>query len=127
MKTGQDVLRRAMSLLGYTGVDGAVDGAQAAELLRRGLDVVNQVTAEIWPLEWPDAFRPLASLQEEISLSVYAIESILPYGVAMFLAQADGDGTNQQFFAGLYQQKRNAAERAPARRMDALPRVWEAD
>ena len=124
MKTGQDVLHRALILLGYTGIDGAVDGAQAADLLRRGLDVVNQVSAEIWPLERPDAFRSLTSLQEEIPLSVYAIESVLPYGVAMFLAQADGDGTNQQFFASLYQQKRNAAERAPARRMDALPRVW---
>lgn len=36
MRTGNDVFRRAISLLGYTGADGAVNGAQSAELFRRG-------------------------------------------------------------------------------------------
>ena len=47
-----------------------------------------------------------------------------PYGVAMFLAQAEGDGTNQQYYASLYQQKRNAVRRYPRRRQDVLPTVW---
>lgn len=125
MKTGNDVFRRAMSLLGYTDIDGAVDGAQSAELFRRGLDIVNQVMAEVWPLERRDAYVPLASIVQEIPLSQYAVETVMPYGVAMFLAQADGDGANQQFYASLYQQKRNAAARPCSRRVDVLPDVWE--
>ena len=35
MKTGNDVFNRALLLLGYTGIDGAVNGAQSAELFRR--------------------------------------------------------------------------------------------
>lgn len=125
MKTGRDVFFRAMVLLGYTGVDGTVDGAQSAELFRRGLDIVNQVVADLWPLERDGAFTPLTTLTQEIPLSSSAVENILPYGVAAFLAQADGDGTNQQFYASLYQQKRNMAERPLKRRGDVLPRSWE--
>ena len=51
MKTGMDVFLRAMSLLGYTGIDGVVDAAQSAELVRRGLNIVNQVLADLWPME----------------------------------------------------------------------------
>lgn len=125
MKTGSDVFRRAMSLLGYTDIDGAVDGAQSAELFRRGLDMVNQVMAEVWPLERRDAYVPLSSIVQDIPLSQYAVETVMPYGVAMFLAQADGDGTNQQLYASLYQQKRNVVKRPCSRRADVLPDVWE--
>ena len=101
MKTGMDVLQRALGLLGYTGIDGAVDGAQSAELIRRGLDTVNQVMADLWPLEKSIQYMPLLSIQ------------------------ADGDGANQQFFASLYQQKRCAVRRMGHCRGDVLPRVWE--
>ena len=72
MKTGNDVFRRAMSLLGYTGADGAVNGAQSAELFRRGLNIVNQVMADIWPLERKDAYIPLSNINDDIPLSQYA-------------------------------------------------------
>lgn len=124
MKTGMDVFLRAMSLLGYTGIDGVVDAAQSAELVRRGLNIVNQVLADQWPLEKTIQFTPMASIHEDVPLSVEAVEGILPYGVAMFLAQAEGDGTNQQYYASLYQQKRNAVRRYPRRRQDVLPTVW---
>lgn len=124
MKTGMDVFLRAMSLLGYTGIDGVVDAAQSAELVRRGLNIVNQVLADLWPLEKTIQFMPMASIHEDVPLSVEAVEGILPYGVAMFLAQAEGDGTNQQYYASLYQQKRNAVRRYPRRRQDVLPTVW---
>ena len=84
MRTGNDVFRRAMSLLGYTGADGAVNGAQSAELFRRGLNIVNQVMADIWPLERKDAYIPLSNINDDIPLSQYAVESAILYGVAMF-------------------------------------------
>lgn len=120
-KTGGEVFRLAMSLLGYTGPDGAVDGAQSAELFRRGLDIVNQVLADLWPLERRDPFQPLVSLQQEIPLSAAAATDVMPYGAALFLAQTDGDGSNQAFFANLYESKRNRVRRPSARREDRLP------
>lgn len=125
MRTGNDVFRRAISLLGYTGADGAVNGAQSAELFRRGLNIVNQVMADIWPLERKDAYIPLSNINDDIPLSQYAVESTMLYGVAMFLAQSEEDGENQQFYSSLYQQKRNAVKRPPVRRVDTLPNVWE--
>ena len=110
MRTGNDVFRRAISLLGYTGADGAVNGAQSAELFRRGLNIVNQVMADIWPLERKDAYIPLSNINDDIPLSQYAVESTMLYGVAMFLAQSEGDGENQQFSSSLYQQQRNAVQ-----------------
>ena len=101
MKTGNDVFNRALLLLGYTGIDGAVNGAQSAELFRRELDVLNQVMADLWPLEKDEVYQPLVNVNENIPLSVAAVENVMPYGVAMFLAQADGDGANQQLYATL--------------------------
>lgn len=124
MKTGMDILQRAMSLLGYTNAAGEVDAGLSAELYRRGLDILNQVLADIWPLEHAGPFRPLTSIHEKIPLSSGASETTLPYGVAMFLAQSDGDGGNQQFYAALYQQKRNAVRRPPRFRDDVMPSVW---
>lgn len=126
MRTGNDVFRRAMSLLGYTGADGAVNGAQSAELFRRGLNIVNQVMADIWPLERKELHISRFPTSTTIfPLSQHAVESAILYGVAMFLAQSEGDGENQQFYSSLYQQKRNAVKRPPVRRGDVLPNVWE--
>lgn len=47
---------------------------------------------------------------------------ILPYGVAMLLAAAHGDGDNQQLFASLYDQKRVSVRSGYERRTDTLPR-----
>ena len=125
MKTGNDVFNRAMMLLGYTGIDGAVNGAQSAELFRRELDILNQVLADLWPLEKDTAFEPMTSVNADIPLSAAAIENVMPYGVAVFLAQAESDGTNQQFYASLYQQKRNAVKKPVHERRDMFPTPWE--
>lgn len=125
MKTGMDILRQAMNLLGYTNSSGEIDAGMSAELYRRGLPVVNQIYAETWPLEKDEEFQPLSSIGQEVPLSMDAVETVMPYGVAMLFAQADGDGANQQFYATLYQQKRNYVHRPARRRRDVLPKVWE--
>lgn len=126
MKTVSDVFYQAMSLLGYTNAQGTVDGLQSAELLRRALAVVNQVAADLWPLEmgYEQAFEPLTAAGQAIPLSAQAVDGVMPFGAAMYLAQAEGDGANQQFYAALYEQKRQAVRRVPKRRGDALPNVW---
>ena len=114
-----------MNRLGYTNASGEIDAGLSAELYRRGLETVNQIYAEVWPLEKSGEFQPLTSIGQEIPLSTDAVETVMPYGVAMMLAQADGDGANQQFYAALYQQKRNYVHRPAKRRGDVLPVVWE--
>ena len=49
MKTGMDILRRAMNLLGYTNATGEIDAGLSAELNRRGLETVKQNYAQDWP------------------------------------------------------------------------------
>ena len=83
MKTGMDILRRAMNLLGYTNASGEIDAGLSAELYRRGLETVNQVYAEVWPLEKSEKFQPLTSIGQEIPLSTDAVETVMPKPTGM--------------------------------------------
>lgn len=124
MKTGRDVLERALRLLNYTDADGRLDGRQFAELYQRGLSVVNQIYSDLWFLERRAPFTELAQLERPLMLSARCVNDIFPYGVAMLLAQTEGDGDNQLLFANLYNQKRSAAKGLSRRRQDVLPRGW---
>lgn len=97
MRTGNDVFRRAMSLLGYTGADGAVNGAQSAELFRRGLNIVNQVMADIWPLERKDAYIPLSNINDDIPLSQYAVKAPSSTASLCFWHSPRGTGKTSNF------------------------------
>ncbi len=125
MKTGQEIFDRAVCLLGYSDAGGAaVCGPQ---INGRALDLLNQVLADLWRLEREDDPQPLLSVHDEVPLSAAAREEAMPFGVAAYLAQTEGDGTNQQVFAALYAAKRNRVERPPRRRADALPVAEEGD
>lgn len=129
--TGRQVLDRAMGLLGY-GTTAALSGP--SELLQRSLAVVNQIYSDLFYAENRDAgesqglrrrnaltgeesgtagkigsggeFVPLIDLMDEIRLSRRAASDVMPYGVAMLLAQSESDGDSQQLFAALYNRKR---------------------
>lgn len=122
MKTGRDVLERALRLLNYTDGAGRLDGQQYAELFKRGLALVNQIYGDLWFLEREDAFCELIDLSAPLRLSSRCVHDVAPYGVAMLLAQSESDGDNQQLFASLYNQKRSALHRS-VRRRDVLPTV----
>ncbi len=118
--TGQTVFRRAMRLLNYTDADGTLNAAASGEMYKRALSVVDQLCGELHYAETGKLPPPLRSLSEPLPLSEKAAH-ILPYGVAMFLAQSRADGDNQQLFAALYEARRRSLA-APARRTDLLPR-----
>lgn len=123
MKTGDQILRQALILLNYVDAYGAVDTAKGAELWRRGLTAVNQIYAELWYQEQGEtAFVPLASPDQAVRLSDRVRQTVMPYGVAMLLAQSEGDGDEQRLFASLYNAKRTAVAGPPDRRLDVLPR-----
>ena len=123
--TGREVFRQAIRLLGYTDTLGDPDSVQNTELYKRALSVINQLTCDLSLSECGNMAKPMVSLQEELPLSERTARDILPYGVAMMLAAAAGDGDNQQLFAALYDQKRVSVRSGYERRTDALPRGWD--
>ncbi len=124
--TGQDVFRQAIRLLGYTDTLGDLDSAQNSELYKRALTVINQLVCDLSLSESGTMAPPLGSLRQELPLSERTARDVLPYGVAMLLAAAGGDGDNQQLFAALYDQKRVSVRQGYERRTDTLPRGCDA-
>lgn len=120
--TGQEVLRQALRLLGYTDTLGDPDSAQNTEVYKNGLAVINQLVCDLSLSESGKMAPPLGSLRQDLPLSERTARDILPYGVAMLLAAARGDGDNQQLFASLYDQKRVSVRSDYESRVDVLPR-----
>ena len=120
--TGLEVFKRALRLLGYTDSGGETDAAAAGELYKRGLSIVDQLCTDLGKAETGRLPAPVLSLNAPLPLSEYAARAVLPYGVAMMLAAARGDGDSQQLYAALYTQKRLLLRREDDRRVDVLPR-----
>ena len=120
--TGLEAFKRALRLLGYTDSSGEPDAAASGELYKRGLSIVDQLCADLVQAQTGTLPEPLSSLNRPLPLSDMAARQVLPYGIAMMLAAARGDGDNQQLFASLYTQKRLLLRRENDRRIDVLPR-----
>lgn len=106
--TGRNVLQQALGLLGYQNME-EITGQ--SEILQRGLMAVNQIYADLHYITTLRPHQPLADLAEELLLSQRAAADVMPYGVAMLLAQTESDGDNQQLFAELYNRKRSSLSR----------------
>ncbi len=123
MKTGEEIKNRALELLNYTNQNGRTDSTMFADITARSLALVNQIYAECWyALEGKRPFVPLPTLSAVIALPPRVIEGVMPFGVAMLMAQSIGDGDNQGFMADLYNQKR-ATLTQTQRRKDVMPRA----
>ncbi len=113
MKTGKDVVDRALRLLGYTNTFGEVDSGQDAEIFKRASASLNQVFFDLYRIENNTPYTGESlSLTEIIPLSTNTVNDIMPYGVAMFIAQSEGNGDAQGMFAELYNMKRSATPKA---------------
>lgn len=122
--TGEKLLRQALSLLNYTNHRGEIDTRNSEELFRRGTVIINAVLADLLPI----AGEPTASigqLADNLPIGEDIAGGVAVYGVAMWLAQSEGDGDNQQLFSAIYNQKRNAIRRQPGRVADVLPTPTE--
>lgn len=118
--TGTEAFRQALCLLNYTEprTDGGVPGGEV--LYRRALPVLNQIAADLWYLSHAAPFQPLTALHDDIPLPPAVVQGILPYGVAMLLAQLAGDADNQTLMAAQYDQRRSGAATG-TRLRDRLP------
>lgn len=120
--TGQQMFDKAMTLLGYVGSHNEISGKD--ELLTRGLMFINQIYSDLhYSCDIID-FVPLSNINDEINLSKRILYDVMPYGVAMFLAQAEGDGDNQQMFSSLYNQKRGSVKAVPNTIIDTMPNIY---
>jgi hypothetical protein len=121
--TGMVMFEKAMEMLGYSSADG-ISGK--ADLLKKGLTVINNIYAELY-YAWQDAsvkpFSPLKSINEEIDLPPLVLDTIMPYGVAMYLAQSEGDADNQNLYSMIYNQKKTKVKSISAKHK--LPYIWE--
>lgn len=120
--TGYELYRQALSLLNYSAPDGGVTAD--ADLHKRALPVINQIYADLWGIRSTEQFFPLASLTQQINLDSYTLTNVMPYGVAMLIAQTDGDGENQAVYATLYNQRRSSVRTQTERIIDRQPHPY---
>ncbi|MBQ6829798.1 MAG: hypothetical protein IJO59_01590 [Clostridia bacterium] len=123
--TGNDILKQAYTLLNYTDHNGDIHAGNNANLSKRALAIVNQIYADLWePRRDGSVFEVLHHLHETLDLNEHTAMNIMPYGVAMLLAQSDGDTDNQTLYASLYNQRRPSAVTQSNRIIDRLPRTF---
>lgn len=118
--TGEELLRQALYLLNYTNNRGEIDTRNSEELIRRGVPIVNAVLADVLPIAG-EPVSAIGTLEDTLPVAEDTAVRVMVYGVAMWLAQSEADGDNQQLMASIYSQKRNAIRRSPGRVADVLP------
>lgn len=112
-----------MLLLGYTNSIGELDNVKNAALTKRGASAVIQIYNDLKRLDqMGNTAMDITSMNQVIPLSGVTLDDIMPYGVAMLIAQNEGDGDSQTLFADLYNQKRVSVPQKAIRRKDSLPR-----
>ena len=118
---GKQLYERALVLLHY--VDAAGEPVYDAAGRKRAVTIVNQIAADLLFAKDPTAdFTPIARLEDPVPLDGRITENMMPYGVAMLLAQSEGDADGQALFATIYNRKRAAVGGFAETRRDILPR-----
>ena len=133
--TGYDIIKKAMELLGYTASNGNLQ--LNARISSKSLAVVNVIYSDLWHVCYggeTDCFAsarndikefvPLENIHEEINLPERAINDVMIYGVASFIAQSESDGDQQQIYTTLYNQKRASLSKKETVQ-DVLPNCWD--
>ena len=118
--TGEELLRQALYLLNYTNNRGEIDTRNSEELIRRGVPIINAVLADVLPIAG-EPVSAVGTLEDTLPVAEDTAVRVMVYGVAMWLAQSEADGDNQQLMASIYNQKRNAIRRSSGRVADVLP------
>lgn len=122
---GMSLFEKAMEMLGYASAEG-ISGRE--DILKKALTVINNIYAELYYafVKIPgdeDSFVPLANINDTLNLPTRVLNDIAPYGVAMYLAQSEGDADNQSLYANIYNQKKVRGKRI-GRIKDHQPHVW---
>ena len=116
--TGEEVLSKAMKLLGYTNNQGNVE--LAGRVRSSAADNINIVYADLSRIEGKE-FTPITSLDQRINLPDIVMYDCFVYGLAMNIARSEYDTDNQREFAILYNNKRLSLTKS-GKREDVIPR-----
>lgn len=115
-----EIYNQACGLLGYNESNLNLPSA-ADEISGSAISCINQIYADLfYSLHTGEEFVPIKRLTDEIKLPSQIMYNVMPYGVAMLIAQSESDGDNQALFASLYNQKRRNRSRIGAM-SDVLP------
>ena len=117
--TLREMYIKAMILLGYVKSDGEISGQQ--ELQKQSVAAVNQIYADLFFALGNSDFKPLDNSSQMIDLPERILNDVMPYGVAMLIAQSENDGDSQALYANIYNKKR-ASVRAENTVQDVMPR-----
>ena len=120
--TVKDLFCRALTLLNYTDSEGNVSGTQNAELFKKAVPTVNLVLADILHIRG-EKFCEISSPDDALPVPDDVAARVMPYGVAMHIAQSENDGDNQQIMAITYNRLRGSVPRAHSVRANVLPTV----
>ncbi len=110
--TGNDILKRALLLLGYNDHNGSTAGETAIRV--RGIEVINTVLYELCK------HQPLDTLEAEITAGADIADAAV-YGVSMLIANGEGDGVRAPLFTEIYNLKRANIKAKSNRTVDVLP------
>ena len=120
---GNTVVERALVLLNYTTPTGSTDNRQNAEQIRRALDCLNQVLADLQFI-MREELAEVNSLADPLPLPDDVAMRVAVYGVAMYLAQGENDADAYDRMAPEYIRRRNSVPRPRERVQDTFPRPW---
>ncbi len=98
MTAGQ-IFNRALLLLGYA-TDGHNDGIRS-----RAVATLNAAYVDICRVLMVD-FEPIKTMADKVCFGEGTATDVMVYGVAMFIAQSEGDAENQAVFCDIYNRKR---------------------
>lgn len=101
--TGNDIVNRALGLLGYAENNGNLQLTQ--RILQKSLPLVNMVYGDIARMCGLEKKR-LNSLAEEFEISDTAAD-VFACGVAGYIANSEGDDNAQAFWSAEYQSRRS--------------------
>lgn len=100
--TGNDILNKALSLLGFFDSNGNSQLTQ--RIMQKALGIINFVYIDLMRICGIES-EPLESLNKKVNLSQYAIE-VLVCGVASYIADTEGDDNAQALWSAEYQARR---------------------
>ncbi len=107
------IYNRASGLIGnYLVAEGAEHSAELERLTRDYINII------LYDLGSPSTIKELG---DEIVATDEVLQA-LPFGVAMLLCVAVGEGTRQGFFAGIYESRRAKIKSGISSKKDVLPR-----
>ena len=112
--TGFRIYELAMLLLGYTDENAEIIPDKATE--KRTVAAINQIGSDIGNAV------PITRLSQTVTTDKRTMD-IMPYGVAMLLALAEGDSHQNVIFTALYNARRSAAKSQIVEISDVMPKM----